>query len=139
MVGSKSFDKRSAWLTGTHRFTSNQFDAEVLSAYDRKEQWDDVSLTQQNIARQQWETTACITLLPRLTTELAYGQNRTASELTTDKISPSLQYAAFGERLSMDYSGSFFRHLAASEKGSRRLECRKCQIPFCGANARIPL
>ena len=130
MVGSKSFDKRSAWLTGTHRFTSNQFDAEVLSAYDRKEQWDDVSLTQQNIARQQWETTAGITLLPRLTTELAYGQNRTASELTTDKISPSLQYAAFGERLSMDYSGSFFRHLAASEKGSGRLESGNVKYHF---------
>jgi hypothetical protein len=127
-LGSKATDRRSAWLSGNHRFTSNQFDAEVLSAYDRKEQWDDVSLTQQDIARQQWETRAGATIVPRLTAELAYGQDRTASELTTDKLSPGLHYAAWGDRLTTDYSGSFFRHLDPGEKGAGRRESENTKL-----------
>lgn len=129
-AGSRKVEDRSAWLSGTHRFTSSRFDAEVLSAYDRKEQWDDVRDSRPAAERQQWETRAGATIVPRLATELSYGQDRTAADLVTDKWSPSLKYATPGERFSMGYDGSFFRHLASIDRGSGRRESGNATFKF---------
>ena len=129
LAGTRERDRQSLWLSGSHRFTSRQFDAEVLSAYDRKEQWDDTQLAQNQAGRQQWDATAGATLLPGLGTSFSYAQNRNDSLLVTDRFSPALQYA-WKERFSFDYSGSFFRHFDPGEKGSGRREYGNARVSF---------
>jgi hypothetical protein len=129
LAGTKDLDRRSLWLSGSHRFTSRRFDAEALSAYDRKEQWDDTSLSQSAAEHQQWDATAGVTLLRGLQTSFSYGQNRTDSLLVTDRLSPALRYA-WRDRFSFDYSGSFFRHFDPGEKGAGRREYGNMQLTF---------
>jgi hypothetical protein len=129
LAGTKDRDRRSVWLSGSHRFVSRRFDAEVLSAYDRKEQWDDTSLSQNDAGHQQWDATGGATPLRGLQTSLSYGQDRTDSLLVTDRLSPSLQYA-WNNRFLLDYGGSFFRHLDPGEKGTGRREHGSVQLTF---------
>ena len=129
LAGSRARDRVCAWLAGSHRFTSARFDAEGLSAYDRKEQWDDVTLTEQPQERQLWDATAGATVVPGLETSVSYGQDRVAAQLVTDKISPSMQYA-WKDRFSLDYNGSFFRHLSAADKGLGRRENGDARLSF---------
>jgi hypothetical protein len=120
-AGAKERDRQSAWLSGSHAFTSQRFDAEVLSAYDRKEQWDDTRSAQTPIYRHLWDAAAGATIVPGLLASCSYGQNRSDSLLVTDRVSPALQYG-WRDRFSLDYSGAFFRHLDSAEKGTGRRE-----------------
>ena len=129
LAGVKRIDRRSFWLDGTHRFTSARFSGEPLSAFDRKEQWDDTSLAAQSTNRQDWDATAGTTILPGLQTSLTYGQERRDSLLAIDKISPGLLYAP-SDRFSLDYNGTFFRHLLTLDKGSGRREYAHATLTF---------
>lgn len=121
-AGVKEPDRPSLWVSGSHRFVSSRFDAEAVSANDRKRFWDDTRLTEPLGERQQWDATAGATLLPGLQATLCYGQNRTGPLLATDKIAPGMQYATAGERLSLEYGGSFFRHFEPAGPGRGRRE-----------------
>jgi len=128
-AGTRERDRRSVWLSGSHRFTSRQFDAEVLSAYDRKELWDDTQLSVTRAGRHLWDAAVGGTLLPGLATSLSYAQNRNDSLCATDRFSPALGYA-WKERFSLDYQGSFFRHFNAGEKGAGRREYGTARVAF---------
>ncbi|MBN1130177.1 MAG: hypothetical protein JXA71_14390, partial [Chitinispirillaceae bacterium] len=121
-AGSQRQDKRSAWLSGTHRFTSKRFDAEVITAHERKELWNDTRLSLGRVERQLWDATAGVTPLAHFQTSLSYGQELSSNMLVTDKLVPSARYRLYDDRLSLDYTGSFFRHLAEGEKGSGQRE-----------------
>jgi hypothetical protein len=129
LAGTKDRERRSLWLSGSHRFTSRRFDAEVLSAYDRQEQWDETRFSTSEAGHQQWNAAAGATLLPGLATSFSYAQNRNDSLLSTDRFSPALQYA-WNDRFSLDYSGSFFRHFEPREKGSGRREYGNARLSF---------
>jgi hypothetical protein len=129
LAGLKRSDRASAWIGGSHRFTSTRFDAEGLSAYDRKEQWDDTRLAETQVERQLWDASAGATILPGLQAAVGYGQNRVASNLVTDKISPSARYSR-GDRFSAGYDGSFFRHVAEIDKGDGRRESADARLAF---------
>jgi hypothetical protein len=128
-AGTKDRDRRSLWLSGSHRFTSRKFDAEVMTAYDRKELWDDTRLSATQAGRHQWDAAAGGTLLPGLAASLSYAQNRSDSLLATDRFSPALQYA-WNKRFSLDYRGSFFRHFERGEKGAGRREYSSARLSF---------
>jgi hypothetical protein len=119
-AGSKTKERTAAWLSGTHRFTSQRFDAEVISAHDRKELWNDTRLSLNPAERQLWDATAGITPVAQLQTSLSYGQEYSRGALVTDKIAPAAGYRVRDGLLSLDYNGSFFRHHATGEKGSGR-------------------
>jgi hypothetical protein len=128
-AGTMDRDRQSIWLSGSHRFTSRAFDAEVLSAYDRKELWDDTRLATDQAGRQQWDAALGGTLLPGLATSLSYAQNRNDSLCVTDRFSPALAYA-LKKRFSLDYRGSFFRHFDGGEKGAGRREYGTAGVSF---------
>jgi hypothetical protein len=128
-AGSRDAGRRSAWLSGSHRFSSRRFDAEVISAYDRKEQWNDTKLAADTVERQQWEATAGVTPLRRLQTSLTYGQERDGAVLITDKIMPTALYSLWDERLSFDYRGTFFRHPSRQEEGRREYGSLRLALP----------
>jgi hypothetical protein len=127
--GVRDLERPSAWLSGSHRFTSRRFDAEVISAYDRKELWNDTKLAADTAERQQWEATAGITPLRRLQTALTYGQERDDTALLTEKIMPVALYSLWNERLSLDYRGTFFRHPSRREGGQREYGSARLALP----------
>ncbi len=129
-AGRRQMDSRSFWLGVSHRFTSDLFDAEALSAQDRKISWDDNRLAEQTVRRQQWEASAGATVMPGLETSLLYGQSITASALTTDKASPALRFVR--NVLSLDYTGSFFRHFHPDRQGFGRRENTSAKLSFPG-------
>jgi hypothetical protein len=128
-TGVRDLERPSAWLSGSHRFTSRRFDAEVISAYDRKELWNDTRLAADTAERQQWEATAGITPLRRLQTSLTYGQELDDTALITDKITPVALYSLWNERLSLDYRGTFFRHPSPRETGRREYGSARLTLP----------
>ncbi|MBN2188392.1 MAG: hypothetical protein JW699_02980, partial [Chitinispirillaceae bacterium] len=128
-AGTRDNDRRSLWLSGSHRFTSRKFDAEVMTAYDRKELWDDTRLDATRTGRHIWDAAAGGTFFPGLALSFSYAQNRSDSLLTTDRFSPALRYA-WNKRFSLDYRGSFFRHFESGGKGTGRREYGTAQLSF---------
>jgi hypothetical protein len=127
--GDRDIERPSVWLSGSHRFTSRRFDAEVVSAYDRKELWNDTRLAVDTTERQQWEATAGITPLRRLQASLTYGQERDDAALITDKFAPAALYSLWNKRLSLDYKGTFFRHPSRDIGGQREYGGVRLALP----------
>ncbi|MBN2037879.1 MAG: hypothetical protein JW768_14150, partial [Chitinispirillaceae bacterium] len=94
-AGSRERSRRGAWVSGSHRFTSRRFDAEALSAYERKEQWDDIRLAVEPAERHFWDATVGVTPLHNVQSSLSYGQNLTNGEPVTNKISPAASSVLF--------------------------------------------
>jgi len=109
LAGKRSFDKRSFWLSGNGQYWSSRFDREALSAYKRKNEWNDYSLQEHPVDRLQWETSVGTTPLPKVSTEMVYGQQRFDRELVTDKVSNRTRWHPM-RMLHLDYDGSLFRH-----------------------------
>lgn len=130
-AGKRERDRRSLWLSGSHRFTSRQFDAEVLSAYDRKELWDDTRLSATQAGRHLWNAAVGGTPFRGLAASFSYAQNRNDSLCATDRFSPVLEYAR-KEQFFLDYRGSFFRHFDQGEKGAGRREYGTARVVFPG-------
>jgi hypothetical protein len=130
LLGKKDLWERSVWIAGDHRFTSSRFGGQPLSLYDCLSQWDDTAVAQSEQNRQEWDASTGATILPGLMTSLTYGQSRADSQLLTDKISPAVQYH-LGDRFSVNYSGSFFRHTEAEgDRGFGRQESGSATLSF---------
>ncbi len=129
LAGVKKSDEPSLWLAGDHHFTSGGFGGQPLSLYDCKTQWDDTSIAESPQNRQEWDALAGATIIPGLMTSLGYGQSRADSVLLTDKVSPGVRYD-LDDRFSVNYDGSFFRHLSGQERGFGRQESAAATLSF---------
>jgi len=129
LLGKKNIDEPSLWLAGDHQFTSSQFSGQPLSLYDCKTQWDDTSIAESPQNRQEWDATTGATIIPGLATSIGYGQSRVDSVLLTDKVSPAVQYR-LDNLFSVNYNGSFFRHLSGQDRGFGRQEDAAATLSF---------
>ncbi|HEX2958491.1 MAG TPA: hypothetical protein VHO70_16770 [Chitinispirillaceae bacterium] len=108
-AGKKIFDRRSVWFTGKFSGTSRRFEDELISAWDRYNNWNDRSL---DISQKQlllWEAGSGVTFMPGLWTQFNYGQNRKASQIATDKVDNTTSYS-INKSLNLTYNGSYYRH-----------------------------
>ena len=129
LLGKRSSEERSFWLSGDDQFTSSQFSGQPLSLYDCKTQWDDTSIAESPQNRQEWDAAIGGTIIPGLMTSVAYGQSRADSVLLTDKVSPGVQYN-LDNLFSVNYNGSFFRHLSGQDRGFGRQENASATLSF---------
>ncbi|HEX3020704.1 MAG TPA: hypothetical protein VHP36_10400, partial [Chitinispirillaceae bacterium] len=120
-AGEKSYDKRSVWLSADYNFSSQQFEVDLFDAYDRYKLWNDSTYSESVVKtqRQFWQSSFGLTPFKMLSTEFGYGQNRIASDLTTDKFTWYSRIQPF-RKLLLDYNGAFFRHHEKKRRGNDR-------------------
>ncbi|MCX7726117.1 MAG: hypothetical protein N2053_04635, partial [Chitinispirillaceae bacterium] len=116
LIGKKSFTDRSLWLGSNISYWSTRFDREVLTAHERRYEWNDTSVSSKLGESHTIELSAGITPLSRLSSEVGYGQLLKNKTLTTDKISYGLKYQPIGW-LNSEYIGNLFRHFEKSSNG----------------------
>lgn len=116
LAGEKSYDKRSAWLSGDYNYSSRRFNVELFDTYDRHNLWDDSTYNESEVERQFWQGNFGITPHKLLSAEIGYGQNRIDSNMTTDKFTWYSRIQPF-KRIMLDYNGTLFRHHEKSRKG----------------------
>ncbi len=119
LAGEKSYDKRSAWLSGDYNYSSRRFNVELFDTYDRHNLWDDSTYNESEVERQFWQGNFGITPHKLLSAEIGYGQNRIDSNMTTDKFTWYSRIQPF-KRIMLDYNGTLFRHHEKSRKGMNR-------------------
>jgi hypothetical protein len=117
-LGRRAMDQRSLWLTGSHLYVTPNFTHEVLSTYQGGMVWDDTSGDMLSGTRQAWQSAAGGAILPGTWAEVSYGQLRHDNELHTDRISGDAQATVF-KNYSLEYQGSFFRHVLWGENTRR--------------------
>jgi len=118
LLGRKSFDKRSLWLSAGQQYITPNFTREVVSTYEGRQSWDDTTSDMRTGLRQNWQASAGGTILPGTWAELNYGQLRHDNILHTDRIGGAAQATAF-RNYSLEYQGSLFRHLLWGENTRR--------------------
>jgi hypothetical protein len=109
IAGRRSFDKRSIWFTGNFSGSSDRFEGDLVSAWDRYNNWNDRTLTTSPAKLLLWETGSGITFIPGLWTQVNYGQNRKATLIMTDKVNNRTSYT-INKNLNLTYNGTYFRH-----------------------------
>jgi hypothetical protein len=118
LLGRKSLDQRSLWLSGSHLYITPNFTREVVSVYEGGRAWDDTSSDMRSGLRQTWQASAGGTVLPGTWAELSYGQLRHDNALHTDRIGGTVQATLF-KNYSLEYQGSLFRHQLWGENTRR--------------------
>ena len=137
LAGKKQFDHRSVWFGGTGRFWSSRFDREALTAYDRKSQWNDDRIGADSaVERLLWESRAGVTPFAKLSSELLYGQQRSAGTLVTDKAGNTTRYHPLSW-LHLEYTGTAFRHFEATGSGTGHLQSAAVRFPFAKHTAEL--
>lgn len=121
LAGNKDYKNRSLWTGGDYRYISKKFNGEALSDFERKDQWDDRSTSDSASERQIWNSFLGTTVLPGVSTELAYGQNRDDSILENDKFSDNTRLS-WKELLILNYDISYIRHFLYPLAGFTRKE-----------------
>lgn len=116
LLGKKVPRQQGVWLGGDYRYYSSRFDQEALSAIERKESWNDTTISEALAERQLWEASIGAVPVKSISTEMGYGQQLTNAKRTTDKFSAATSFRP-NSWLGSSYKGNFFRHFEAAEQG----------------------
>ncbi|MFP4681971.1 MAG: hypothetical protein ACLFQB_15975, partial [Chitinispirillaceae bacterium] len=111
-AGRKHVDRRSAWLDLDYRYRSRLFTDELLSAYERKDQWgiQDSLVAENRHEYQSWESQAGFTLMKGISARIGTGQIRKDSLAETEKLSGRTDFSFLDSRLSFSLGAAGFRH-----------------------------